>query len=52
MTADRPEITPVDNDGVLVVSIGTAVWLVGLVGSLIFRADLRDDARGREACDE
>ena len=41
----RPAPPPLDNDGVKVVSLGTALWGVALVVLLLLRDELRDDGR-------
>ena len=38
--SDKPELAPLAVDGVCEVKIGTAIWAIALVLSLIFRAQL------------
>jgi len=37
------EIRPVDNDGVIVVAIGTVAWLIALIVLIALHDDLRRD---------
>jgi hypothetical protein len=40
-----PSVTPLDVDAVRTVQIGTALWVIALVATLIFREQLQDDGR-------
>lgn len=40
-----PSVSPLDVDAVRTVQIGTALWAVALVATLIFRDQLHDDGR-------
>ena len=43
---DQPSVAPLDVDAVRTVQIGTALWAVALVATLIFRDQLADEGRG------
>lgn len=43
MEDERPEIAPLDVDGVRTVEIGTLLWLVAFLGLLPFYGRLRAD---------
>lgn len=43
MEDERPEIAPLDVDGVRTVEVGTLLWLVAFLALLPFYSRLRDD---------
>lgn len=42
---DRSAVAPLDVDAVRTVQIGTGLWAVALVATLVFRSDLEQDGR-------
>ena len=44
--AERPEIAPVDVDGVGAITYGTIAWAIGIVLCLVFRAQLTATDKG------